>query len=163
MGDKALTAVAVAIRDAVRSRDIAVRYGGKEFLVLLIDVDETEALALAENVRQAVLDLKIPHLFNQEVSTTVTLSVGIALLTGANIDESLTAADQGNNCPRPLGGTSFFLAPSLEGQRCTPLPGDASPSLTPSRPKQCGQPIFSLPAHITCSLAGVGNIRLTAG
>ncbi|MEN3261433.1 GGDEF domain-containing protein [Sodalis endosymbiont of Spalangia cameroni] len=94
MGDKALTAVAVAIRDAVRSRDVVVRYGGEEFLVLLIDVDETEALTLAENVRLAVLDLKIPHLYNQEASTTVTLSVGIASLTGANIDASLTAADQ---------------------------------------------------------------------
>lgn len=92
MGDKALAAM--AIRDAVRSRDVVVRYGGEKFLVLLIDFDETEALTLAENVRQAMLNLKIPHLYNQEASTTVTLSVGIASLTGANIDASLTAADQ---------------------------------------------------------------------
>ncbi len=31
MGDRALVQVAIAIRDAVRSRDIVVRYGGEEF------------------------------------------------------------------------------------------------------------------------------------
>lgn len=126
MGDKALAAVAVAIRDAVRSRDIAVRYGGEEFLVLLIDVDETEALTLAENVRQAVLDLKIPHLYNQEVSTTVTLSVGIALLTGANIDESLTAADQALYQAKHQGRNAVKIAdlPSEDES-----PSSAAPSL----------------------------------
>ena len=34
MGDQALVQVAITIRDSVRSRDIVVRYGGEEFLVL---------------------------------------------------------------------------------------------------------------------------------
>lgn len=102
------------------------RYGGEEFLVLLIDVDETEALTLAENVRQAVLDLKIPHLYNREVSTTVTLSVGIALLTGANIDESLTAADQALYQAKHQGRNAVKIAdlPSEDES-----PSSAAPSL----------------------------------
>ncbi len=93
MGDKALVAVAVAIRDAVRSRDIVVRYGGEEFLVLLIDVDQHQAMERAESVRQAVLDLKIPHVYSENEPTTVTLSAGIAMLSGDNIIESLSMAD----------------------------------------------------------------------
>lgn len=110
MGDKALAAVAVAIRDAVRSRDIVVRYGGEEFLVLLIDIDEASALLAAERVRQAVLDLKIPHMYNEHVSTTVTLSVGIAYLADKNIDASLTAADSALYQAKNQGRNAVKLA-----------------------------------------------------
>ncbi|WP_413735376.1 GGDEF domain-containing protein [Sodalis sp. RH21] len=110
MGDNALVAVAVAIRDAVRSRDIVVRYGGEEFLVLLIDVDEIYALASAENVRQAVLDLKIPHMFNDKVSTTVTLSAGIAIMSDSDIEASLSAADSALYLAKSRGRNSVEIA-----------------------------------------------------
>lgn len=110
MGDKALVAVAVAIRDAVRSRDIVVRYGGEEFLVLLIDVDDVYALTCAEHVRQAVLDLKIPHLFNDKVSTTVTLSAGIAIMSESDIEASLTAADNALYLAKSRGRNSVEIA-----------------------------------------------------
>ncbi|XBS70473.1 diguanylate cyclase [Acerihabitans sp. KWT182] len=110
MGDSALVAVAVAIRDAVRSRDIVVRYGGEEFLVLLIDVDENYAIACAESVRQAVLDLKIPHKFNDKVSTNVTLSAGIAAMFDNDIDASLRAADTALYLAKNRGRNSIEIA-----------------------------------------------------
>ncbi|WP_213990506.1 diguanylate cyclase [Sodalis sp. dw_96] len=110
MGDSALVAVAVAIRDAVRSRDIVVRYGGEEFLVLLIDVDESSAIASAEAVRQAVLDLKIPHKFNDKVSTNVTLSAGIAVMSDNDIDASLRAADTALYLAKNHGRNSIEIA-----------------------------------------------------
>lgn len=60
MGDQALTRVSVAIRDAVRSRDIVTRYGGEEFLVLLTNVNESIAIKQAERIREFVLGLEIP-------------------------------------------------------------------------------------------------------
>lgn len=94
MGDQALVRVAAAIRDAVRSRDIVVRYGGEEFLVLLTHVSEEYASQLAERVRQRVLGLDIPHVFNHKVSTTVTLSAGISPLHPTDLGASLKAADE---------------------------------------------------------------------
>ncbi|CNE73458.1 HmsT protein [Yersinia nurmii] len=94
MGDQALVRVAAAIRDAVRSRDIVVRYGGEEFLVLLTHVSEEYASQLAERVRQRVLGLDIPHVFNHKVSTTVTLSAGISPLQPLDLPASLKAADE---------------------------------------------------------------------
>lgn len=94
MGDQALVRVAAAIRDAVRSRDIVVRYGGEEFLVLLTHVSEEYASQLAERVRQRVLQLDIPHVFNHKVSTTVTLSAGISLLQAYDLASSLKTADE---------------------------------------------------------------------
>ncbi|WP_050092355.1 GGDEF domain-containing protein [Yersinia pseudotuberculosis] len=94
MGDQALVRVSAAIRDAVRSKDIVVRYGGEEFLVLLTHVSEEYASQLAERVRQRVLGLDIPHVFNHKVSTTVTLSAGISPLQAYDLAASLKAADE---------------------------------------------------------------------
>ena len=53
-GDAALGYLGQVLQVATRSRDLAFRYGGEEFLLLLPDVDLTAALAVAERVRVAV-------------------------------------------------------------------------------------------------------------
>lgn len=53
------------------------RYGGEEFSVLLLNCNHEQALSISEEIREAVLNLKIPH----ETSPTnpyVTVSVGVA-------------------------------------------------------------------------------------
>lgn len=94
MGDQALARVSVAIRDAVRSRDIVTRYGGEEFLVLLTNVNASIALKLAERIRQYILNLEIPHRFNECVATHVTISAGIAPLFEDDFDQALAHADR---------------------------------------------------------------------
>lgn len=94
MGDQALARVSVAIRDAVRSRDIVTRYGGEEFLVLLTNVNESIAMKLAERIRQYVQELSIPHLFNERVATHVTISAGFAPMHADDFDDALTNADR---------------------------------------------------------------------
>lgn len=94
MGDQALARVSVAIRDAVRSRDVVTRYGGEEFLVLLTNVNALMAMKLAERIRQHVVDLKIPHRFNTQVSTHVTLSAGIAPIFEDDFDQAVANADR---------------------------------------------------------------------
>lgn len=94
MGDQVLIQVSAAIRNAVRSRDIVVRYGGEEFLVLLVNSSRDTALQTAERIRQRVYDLNIPHMFNQNVATSVTISIGVAPLPGDQLDSALELADQ---------------------------------------------------------------------
>ncbi|ADP10173.1 HmsT (Hemin storage system protein) [Erwinia sp. Ejp617] len=94
MGDQALTRVSVAIRDAVRSRDIVTRYGGEEFLVLLTNATESMAIKQAERIREFVLGLEIPHRFNNQVATHVTISVGVAPLMADDFDKALAHADR---------------------------------------------------------------------
>ncbi len=50
-GDKVLCAVARVLQDSLRSQDIAGRWGGEEFLVLLPNTASTPALVLAERLR----------------------------------------------------------------------------------------------------------------
>ncbi|EFE97731.1 GGDEF domain-containing protein [Serratia odorifera] len=114
MGDQALVQVAAAIRDAVRSRDIVVRYGGEEFLVLLTNVSEAYAAQLAERVRQRVLGLQIPHRFNQLATTTVTLSAGISALDQLDVKSAIRAADAALYQAKGNGRNTIQLAENAQ-------------------------------------------------
>ncbi len=53
-GDQALIKFAHAVLEAIRSSDIAARYGGDEFAVILPETDTTQALEIAERIRKNV-------------------------------------------------------------------------------------------------------------
>ncbi|AGO53527.1 GGDEF domain-containing protein [Serratia plymuthica] len=114
MGDQALVQVAIAIRDSVRSRDIVVRYGGEEFLVLLTNVREDYAAQLAERVRRRVQELKIPHRFNQLEMTNVTLSAGIAMLDKLDVASAIRAADAALYLAKNNGRNNIQLAENVQ-------------------------------------------------
>lgn len=77
-GDECLRLVALSLSQTVnRPGDLVARYGGEEFVALLPETGPEAALHLAENLRQGVEDMHIPHLYS-EVSSHVTLSLGAA-------------------------------------------------------------------------------------
>jgi diguanylate cyclase (GGDEF)-like protein len=61
-GDHCLTQVALALKSCCqRKADLAVRYGGEEFAVLLPDTDINGVLAIAGQIRRSVMDKRITH------------------------------------------------------------------------------------------------------
>ncbi len=77
-GDRCLVKVAGIIQSSVRrNRDHVARYGGEEFLVVLPGVDEREAIAVAERIRESVEAASLPNPASH-VSPYVTLSIGVA-------------------------------------------------------------------------------------
>ena len=70
-GDKVLRTVAGIIRKNLRKSDIAVRYGGEEFLVVLPHTDLRRAAVVAERIRKAIEETKIDKV-------QVTVSIGVA-------------------------------------------------------------------------------------
>ncbi len=75
-GDIVLRQVAQTLKAAVkRSGDFVARYGGEEFVILLPDIDQNGAEALAEQVRAEIESLRIPHV-DSPVSPWVTISLG---------------------------------------------------------------------------------------
>lgn len=87
-GDEALRHVAAAMLSVVhRPTDLVARYGGEEFAILLPGSDQAGAYLLAEQVRQAVLDLSIAHIRSR--GGTMTISVGCsAMVPQTNSDPS---------------------------------------------------------------------------
>ncbi|MFN6960793.1 MAG: diguanylate cyclase [Rhodocyclaceae bacterium] len=59
-GDKVIKTLADILLRNIRSSDLAVRYGGEEFLVLLLDTGAEGALKVAEKIRAEVAATKIP-------------------------------------------------------------------------------------------------------
>ena len=116
MGDQALVRVSAAIRDAVRSRDVVVRYGGEEFLVLMSNVQQEHAVRMAERIQNKVLGLNIPHLFNAEVSTHVTVSAGLAALEEGDFIQALGNADTSLYNAKNSGRNKIFYAWDQPGE-----------------------------------------------
>jgi diguanylate cyclase (GGDEF)-like protein len=98
--------VAEAVRAEIRGQDIAGRWGGEEFVVLLPNVDADELRAVAERVRQRVRGLVIPVPAANGPVRHPTISIGGALRTDtrpAHLDELLLAADTALYQAKDLG------------------------------------------------------------
>jgi diguanylate cyclase (GGDEF)-like protein len=96
VGDKALRAVTDALQSQLRAYDLAGRFGGEEFVVLLPQVREVEAIKVAERLRAHVAAMAIPVGNDIEgPSIKLTISVGVAALDGASreLTDMLAAAD----------------------------------------------------------------------
>ena len=75
-GDTVLKAVAEIFRSSIRAEDIACRYGGEEFTIMLPDVTPAAAYERAEIIRQAIASLRVP--LEKEVYAEFTVSIGVA-------------------------------------------------------------------------------------
>lgn len=125
-GDKVLIAVVQALKSKLlRSTDKLARYGGEEFIVILPDCSQTHAKVIAEQLRTAVLALKLPHL-KSEMSDQITISLGVSTLAPGQIcsaegllsasDLALYAAkNQGRNCVQ-------YLCPNVPDPSLTTTP-----------------------------------------
>ncbi|MFQ5982923.1 MAG: GGDEF domain-containing protein [Woeseiaceae bacterium] len=87
-GDRALSAVAHALKKQFRTKDLLARYGGDEFAVLLPEVNEQEALVIAERVRSAVSGSTSDG-SDSLVQMPVEVSIGVAELEAQGSYESL--------------------------------------------------------------------------
>jgi diguanylate cyclase (GGDEF)-like protein/PAS domain S-box-containing protein len=72
-GDDCLCAIAAAVKESVRSTDIAARYGGEEIAVILRPMNAADALVVAEKLRARIEALRLPL-----EEGWVTASIGVA-------------------------------------------------------------------------------------
>lgn len=94
-GDEALRLCAELITGALRDGDMAVRYGGEEFALLLPNVDRHTAFAVAERIRKSIEAYSFP---SQELldSGSLTISGGVAFFpdNGESAETIIKAADK---------------------------------------------------------------------
>jgi diguanylate cyclase (GGDEF)-like protein len=114
-GDVALKITAHALKGALRSADVACRYGGEEFCIILPQTSLSEAGVIAERMRQRVADREYPYGKLQPLGN-VTVSIGISTL-GKYIDTGekvILAADRALYTAKAQGKNRiYFYADNL--------------------------------------------------
>lgn len=90
-GDLVLQRFAEITLGVTRQTDLAARWGGEEFMLLLPDTTLLQALALAERLRSEIANTSFTH---NGVSIPVTLSAGVCSISNASsVNELLKQAD----------------------------------------------------------------------
>lgn len=90
-GDQVLKRLAGKIREEIRSTDYFGRYGGEEFLLILVGSDAAAAASFSDRIREAIEALSFD---NMPDIASVTISIGVAqYLSGETIEQTLTRAD----------------------------------------------------------------------
>jgi diguanylate cyclase (GGDEF)-like protein/PAS domain S-box-containing protein len=92
-GDALLSALAHVITAGIRTEDIACRYGGEEFLLVMPGASLETTRERAEHVRQAVKALQVKYQGRLLKSATISLGVAIFPDHGVTADEVIAAAD----------------------------------------------------------------------
>jgi two-component system cell cycle response regulator len=82
-GDDVLREFALRIRKSIRNIDLACRYGGEEFVVVMPETDMGVATMVAERLRRAIAGEPFPIQQGMRL-LDVTLSIGIAAIGGAD-------------------------------------------------------------------------------
>ncbi len=94
MGSKALQEFGELLHRSLREEDIAIRYGGDEFVILVPNVEKSEAYELAKKIRSKLK--KERFLKGEGVNLKVTASFGIAAIPedASNYQELIGEADK---------------------------------------------------------------------
>jgi diguanylate cyclase (GGDEF)-like protein len=107
-GDDFLVHISNVIRESVRAGDIACRYGGDEFVVVLSNVSENIAIRRAEKLRKTVA---AHHILHRNKNVNISVSIGIAMFPahGSNVEELLQKADQALYEAKGMGKDRVFV------------------------------------------------------
>jgi diguanylate cyclase (GGDEF)-like protein len=77
VGDRILRAFGELLQDVIRSSDIAGRYGGEEFLVILPQTSCLDAAAAAERIRKEIALFPFRISAGEEKACRITISIGV--------------------------------------------------------------------------------------
>jgi len=96
-GDKILSSASETIKSSLRQNDIFFRYGGEEFIIMIPDASEKQAMEIAERIRSTI---ESRETYNEEknISVKMTISIGVA---GLNL-AALSAQEFINNADKAL-------------------------------------------------------------
>lgn len=110
-GDDLLRAVGVVLHSQLRGADVAYRYGGDEFAVLLPNTGKTDAWAVGEKVRTSIARIKVACEDKPWIATTV--SVGVAAVCDGTLNprDLVEAADRALYAAKRSGRDRVELAP----------------------------------------------------
>jgi diguanylate cyclase (GGDEF)-like protein len=94
VGSETLRLIGERARSVIRERDIAVRYGGDEYIIILPDTDKPTAAIIAERIRKTIEEKPFPAQEGKYFNVTVTLGVATFPEDALSRDELIGKADK---------------------------------------------------------------------
>jgi len=90
VGDDVLEAIARELKNRVRASDIAIRWGGEEFLLFLPNTDKVQARIFAETLRKCIENIP----FDEKIKVTASIGVTSGSPIDIDIDNLISFADE---------------------------------------------------------------------
>jgi diguanylate cyclase (GGDEF)-like protein len=109
-GDAVLRLVGELLREGIRTEDIACRYGGEEFAIILSDAALEVIVQRAESLRQLIKNSIAVHIGPSGGALTVSIGVAISPDHGGNGYDLLRAADEALYSAKALGRDRVVVA-----------------------------------------------------
>lgn len=110
-GDKILINFTLAIQNYLRSSDYFGRYGGEEFVILLPETNQADALKIAQDICDLIARLSIP---TEKGNLQITVSIGVAVFRpqDTRIEDIFDRADQCLYQAKALGRNTCYAEQS---------------------------------------------------
>lgn len=93
-GDSVLHLIGNTLLNQIRSADVATRYGGEEFAIILPETDSHAAFALAERIRNKIQGLDILVQKNEHAHVTVSIGISTYPEDASSREDLIDTADQ---------------------------------------------------------------------
>lgn len=111
-GSRVLKRMGEVLLSGIRTVDMAIRYGGDEFCILLPETDSAGGSRVAERLREAI---EAAEVGDDDDPYRVTVSIGVATITGGatlNAEQLLQAADHGLYAAKAGGRNRVHVMPA---------------------------------------------------
>lgn len=112
IGDQVLRHVATVFRHGFRETDLVCRYGGEEFVALMLGVDPVVSQLKMDQLRIQIAQTPLVLESNQPIAITVSLGITAYLPHQQPLDEALTRADKALYQAKHGGRNCCVMAPS---------------------------------------------------
>jgi diguanylate cyclase (GGDEF)-like protein len=127
-GDEVLRALADCIRQNIRGIDVAGRYGGEEFVLVLPETPLGRAVEIAERLRRSIANCVVPLYSSRDeescTSLTITVSIGVTVLRPEDrtLQGLVDRADQAQYQAKHAGRNRVVVwgEPPQPGESATP-------------------------------------------
>ncbi|MBF0337693.1 MAG: diguanylate cyclase [Nitrospirae bacterium] len=115
-GDKLLCELGMFLTKQIRGGDIACRYGGEEFTIIMPESSAEVTMQRAEQIREAACHMHV--VYKQQSLGTITLSIGVAVLPvhGSDTNIVLQAADAALYRAKREGRNRVCMAEEVSGE-----------------------------------------------
>lgn len=108
-GDAVLVCVAEIVRGSLRESDVAGRYGGEEFGIILPNTDGQGAMVVAERLRKSIESFAVPF---ENVTINMSASIGVVEFSSAlqDAEEMIAKADEALYVAKEAGRNRVVLS-----------------------------------------------------